>query len=181
MELELFKTIKDYENYEVSSFGIFINMKTGKILKQYKDSKGYKFVSLCKEGKQKHFRVHRLVAEAFIPNVHNKPCVDHIDGNRINNDHWNLRWATNSENQCNRGIQKNNPTGVKGIHKRNGYYEVLITYNKVKYNLGLYDTLIEATIVRKLKAEELQGEFMHRCEKLTKDEMLNFLMKKMEI
>ena len=181
MELELFKTIKDYENYEVSSFGLILNVKKGKFLKPQLDRKGYPTVKLSKKGKKKHFSIHRLVAEAFIPNVHNKPCVDHIDGNRINNDHWNLRWATNSENQCNRGIQKNNPTGVKGIHKRNGYYEVLMTYNKVKYNLGLYDTLIEATIVRKLKARQLQGEFMHECEKITDEERLYFQMKKMEI
>ena len=47
MELELFKTIKDYDNYEVSSFGIFINMKTGRILKPNTDRKGYKIVHEC--------------------------------------------------------------------------------------------------------------------------------------
>ena len=181
MELELFETIKDYENYEVSSFGIFINMKTGRIMKQTTDKKGYKIVFLCKGGVSKGFRVHRLVAEAFVPNLHNKLCVDHIDGNKINNDHWNLRWVTNTENQHNKGPQKRNRTGIKGIEERNGHFRVKITVNNVNYCFGTYDTLIEATIVRKLKAKQLQGEFMHECEKITDEERLYFQMKKMEI
>ena len=50
--------------------------------------------------------VHRLVAEAFIPNPHNKPCIDHVDTNRQNNCVWNMRWATYKENN-------NNPMSVK--------------------------------------------------------------------
>ena len=181
MELELFKTIKDYENYEVSSFGLILNVKKGKFLKPQLDRKGYPTVKLSKKGKKKHFSIHRLVAEAFVPNEHNKLCVDHIDNNRRNNDYWNLRWVTNTENQHNKGIQKNNSTGVKGIEERNGHFRVKITVNNVKYCFGTYDTLIEATIVRKLKAKQLQGEFMHECEKITDEERLYFQMKKMEI
>ena len=47
--------------------------------------KGYKIISLWKNGTGKMFRVHRLVAAAFIPNPENKPCIDHIDGDRANN------------------------------------------------------------------------------------------------
>lgn len=47
------------------------------------------------------FRVHRLVAAAFIPNPENKPCIDHIDGDRANNHADNLRWVTVKENQNN--------------------------------------------------------------------------------
>lgn len=51
--------------------------------------------------KRKTFSIHRLVAAAFIPNPNNKPCVDHIDGNRLNNHVDNLRWATHLENNNN--------------------------------------------------------------------------------
>lgn len=51
--------------------------------------------------KKKAFSIHRLVVAAFIPNLDNKPCVDHIDGNRLNNHVDNLRWATHLENNNN--------------------------------------------------------------------------------
>lgn len=59
---------------------------------------GYQFVCLRKNGNSKKFSVHRLVAEAFIPNPQNLPCVNHIDGNKQNNSVENLEWCTYSEN-----------------------------------------------------------------------------------
>lgn len=60
--------------------------------------RGYALVTLCKNGKTKHFQVHRLVAEAFIDNPDNKPQVNHIDGNPLNNCKENLEWVTAQEN-----------------------------------------------------------------------------------
>lgn len=59
---------------------------------------GYALVSLSKNGKKKKFRIHRLVAEAFIPNPNNYPCVNHIDGNKLNNNVNNLEWCTEKQN-----------------------------------------------------------------------------------
>lgn len=70
----------------------------GRTLKPFTNSNGYLLVTLSKDNKQKHFQVHRLVAKTFIPNIENKPQVDHI--NRVRNDNRveNLRWVTISEN-----------------------------------------------------------------------------------
>ena len=70
----------------------------GRILKQTNTSTGYKSVKLCLDGKDKTFKVHRLVAIAFIPNTDNKPFINHIDGNPLNNTLDNLEWVTNREN-----------------------------------------------------------------------------------
>jgi len=58
----------------------------------------YLITTITIEGKQKHLYVHRLVAETFIPNPENKPCVNHIDGNSKNNNIGNLEWCTYAEN-----------------------------------------------------------------------------------
>ena len=88
--MEEFKLIKGFENYSVSNLGNVKNNKTNRILKQ-DNNKGYKLVKF--NGKNK--RVHRLIAEAFIPNPDNKPCIDHINNIRNDNRIENLRWATN--------------------------------------------------------------------------------------
>lgn len=80
----------------------------GRILSTFINKDGYRQVVLSKEGKQKRFVIHRLVAIAFIKNECNKPCIDHIDGNRLNNNSENLRWCTNKENM-------NNPVSIKRL------------------------------------------------------------------
>lgn len=107
MEEEVWKPIKDYEGlYEISNLGrvkSFNYRGSGKekILKNTECRWGYLTVSLTKSGKCKVFKVHRLVAEAFIPNPENKPCVDHINTIRTDNRVKNLRWVTYKENSNN--------------------------------------------------------------------------------
>ena len=85
-------------DYSVSTEGEVRKDPTNYILSQSTQQQ-YKFVTLSLENKkQKRMRVHRLVAETFIPNPENKPYVNHIDGNRQNNNVDNLEWVTPSEN-----------------------------------------------------------------------------------
>ena len=92
------KILKENENYSINEKGEIKNNITKKILSPSinKDS-GYYQIDLWKNNKSRKYTLHRLVASNFIPNLENKPTVDHIDGNRLNNDISNLRWATYSE------------------------------------------------------------------------------------
>jgi len=96
--LEKFKKIKGYENYSVSNYGRIRNDKTGRILKPQKNTWGYLFVGLYENGVCKNYRIHRLVALAFIPNVFGKRTINHIDGVKINNFVDNLEWCSQKEN-----------------------------------------------------------------------------------
>jgi len=100
---EIFKPIKDFPNYEISNLGNVKSLgnskwRKEKIMKSSVWNKGYKMLILCKNGKEKAMQVHRLIATAFIPNPLNKPQVNHIDGNKINNSVSNLEWVTAREN-----------------------------------------------------------------------------------
>lgn len=104
--MEIWKVIEEYPNYMVSSIGRVKSLnynRTGKekILKPYKNPDGYLQVILSKDGKIKSCKTHRLVAQAFIPNTDNKPCIDHINTNRTDNRVENLRWVTHTENMNN--------------------------------------------------------------------------------
>lgn len=103
---EIWKNIKGFENlYQVSdsgrvkSLGNKSNHKKDIIMKQTLNYKGYLQLCLRKNNKGYHFMVHRLVAQAFIPNPDDLPQVNHKDGNKQNNKVENLEWCTNSYNQ----------------------------------------------------------------------------------
>ena len=101
-----YRKIKDYENYEVSENGDVRNVKTGRIMKLYLQQ-GYYRVSLIKsKNVKKSEAVHRLVAIAFIPNIDNKPIIDHINQNKTDNNISNLRWSTYKENANNVDLVK---------------------------------------------------------------------------
>lgn len=139
MEDEIWVDIKGYEGlYQVSNQGrirsVEREVKTirngvedtsklkSKILKP-SYTYGYLKVSLSKEGKQRYLKVHRLVAEAFIPNPDNKPDIDHINTIRDDNRVENLRWVTKKENNNNELSRKHNSNRQKErTGEKNSFY-----------------------------------------------------------
>jgi hypothetical protein len=122
---EEWKEIEDTEGvYEVSNYGQIRTVsrtvirdnqgnfeKKGQIIKSYLTPKGYCRTSIKKGGKFKNLMVHRLVADAFIPNLDNKPLVNHKNGIKNDNRSENLEWCTSSENQIHaydNGLRKPN-------------------------------------------------------------------------
>ena len=88
--------------------------------------------------KNKRFFAHRLVAETFIPNYNELPCVDHMDLNKQNNNINNLRWINRSNNSLNKKVNKNNKLEIKNIIKTpNNTYQFSKTHNGVSHNKTL--------------------------------------------
>lgn len=114
VNMEIWRLVDDFPTYQISSHGRVMN-KLGKILTAESENKYYRVKLYLNRNKSKKYLVHRLVALAFIPNPSNKPCIDHIDKNRINNSVDNLRWCTHQENNKNRSKQKNNKSGYTGV------------------------------------------------------------------
>lgn len=122
-------------------------LRRGKVLKPRKDKDGYLVVDLYKDGKRKNYFVHRLVAQAFIPNPDNLPCINHISeiktDNRVENLEWcshkeNINWGTRNERMAkalSKPVQGINPdTGEVVVEfpsasecGRNGYYSSAIS------------------------------------------------------
>lgn len=101
MNKEVWKDIKNYEGlYQVSNLGRVKSLYFGKetILKPSKNNKGYLFVYLFKDKIRQHCFIHRLVAETFIENSNNLPCINHKDENPLNNTLENLEWCSHLYN-----------------------------------------------------------------------------------
>lgn len=149
---EIWKDIKGYEGlYQVSNLGRVKSLKRyvnhsgnskrivyERILKPVVDNTKYYVVSLWKNNIHNRVHIHRLVIEAFIPNLDNKPFVNHIDGNKLNNCIDNLEWCTPKENnihaykmELNNSKRKVNQYDLKGnfiktwnsIKEANEYYK----------------------------------------------------------
>lgn len=99
---EIWKDIKEYEGlYQISNLGNLISIKHNRIkpiIVKTQKSQRYLRVNLWKKGEYKTFSIHRLVAEAFLPNPNKFPVVNHKDGNKLNNKANNLEWCTQSHN-----------------------------------------------------------------------------------
>jgi len=163
---EIYKEIKDFPNYHVSTFGNVKNIKTGRILKQRLRKDGYKDIVLHNNSKKYNKKIHRLVIESFLDNVDNKPYCDHIDNNKENNNINNLRWANTAENAQNSKIRKNNTSSVKGVcfNKTRNKWQAQIMIDGIQIHLGYYDNLEDAKAARQNAAISAFKDFINKCE-----------------
>ena len=134
--MEIWKDIPGYENlYQASSTGAIkalerkVKSPRGyrtareRIIKQA-NCGGYLLVMLCKNGARNNYLAHRLIALTFLDNQYNKPCVNHIDGDKKNNNVTNLEWCTYSENEIHsyKILNKIQPKGQNHRAFKHGKY-----------------------------------------------------------
>lgn len=162
---EEWRDIVGYEGlYQVSNIGrirgLPITTKFGarhkkhpyRFLTPVVSKRGYYVVGLSKNGITKTFTLHRLIAQAFIPNPENKPHIDHIDTNRLNNNLSNLRWVTSKENSNNPlTLEKNRQSGRRlwadGIFddRKNIHSCIRVgQYTKSGELIKIWDSIIDA-------------------------------------
>lgn len=166
--MDEWKDIEGYEDmYKISNSGYIKsierkvvnrnNLRTikEKILKYKKDKEGYCSVSLCKNGTVRTFKVHRLVAEAFISNTNNLPQVNHKDENKENNAVSNLEWIVNLKNTNN--YHSKNGTKKYGVHKSNDKWRSRIKKDGKSICLGFYESKELAYEAFYNKYKELHG------------------------
>lgn len=117
--MEIWKDIEGYENlYQISNQGRVKSLIKNIILKQWDDKDGYQLVGMSKDKKKKTFKVHRLVAQAFIPNPNNLHLVNHKDEDKKNNTDENLEWCDHIYN-VNYGTSKERMTNNLKNNKEN--------------------------------------------------------------
>ena len=159
--MEEYRPIKDYPNYEVSNHGNVRNIKSRNIFTPVINRYGYKCFVLRKDGTQKTFKIHRIVAETFLENPNNESFVDHLDGNKQNNNANNLRYVSRSQNAMNSKLYATNTSNVSGVHfrKDRNKWRAYIEINNKRQNLGSFVNKEDAIKARKDAQDKYFGEF----------------------
>ena len=154
----MLKSINGFEGYLISSENgqIYSNVKGKNMfpLKTFTKPDGYLAVSLWDNSirgnkKRKTFLVHRLVAETFIPNTHNKPTVNHKDGNKQNNCVDNLEWATSKEQNIH-----SFSLGLNYARKGEDANRALLTWDDVHYIRNNYPSESVSNLSKKFNVAE---------------------------
>ena len=143
--MEEYREIPGYPDYEVSNLGRVKNIKTGHIFKPTTGKGGYLVVGIRTCGIRKAFRIHKLVAMAFldhVPDGTQRFVVDHINNDPLDNRLENLQIITNRLN-VSKNIVRDLPTGV--YQKPSGRYSAKISFGYESYYLGTFDTIEEAS------------------------------------
>jgi predicted DNA-binding protein (MmcQ/YjbR family) len=145
--MEIWKTIPDYEDYQVSSLGNVKSLKWGKerILKAGFDRGGYLGVVLSDNKKAKSIKVHKLVAIAFLNHTKNGhvEIVDHINNIKTDNRAENLQLISQRENASK--DRKNGASAFVGVHINKKKWSSRITYKNRNISLGVFNSEIEAS------------------------------------
>lgn len=164
MGTEEWKVVKNFPNYMISNFGRtkrisrtllrnnFPYILPEKILKAYNGFSSYSMIKLQNNLDSKSYLVHRLVAEAFVPNPSNLLYVNHLDGDKLNNNATNLEWVSRRENSCHDKQLKNKSsskfTGVS-FHVKSGKWYACISIDNKSTSLGYYNSELDAYNARK--------------------------------
>ena len=154
---EVWKEIPNFDDYIINNLGKVKSFKKNseRILKPSINN-GYYYVNLTNNnGKKVNKYIHRMLAELFIPNPNNLPNVDHIDTKRLNNDLFNLRWCTHSENQFNRNkICSKTSSKYKGVfwNKKMQKQHAQVKFEGKAYHLGYFTSEIEAALAYNIAA-----------------------------
>lgn len=140
---EMWKDVEGFEDYyQISSSGLVKSydrecwngggyfIKKGRLLKQCFTGAGYLMVGVHKQGEVLNKSVHRLVAIHFVDNPENKPCVNHLDGDKTNNNDWNLEWVTHKENSIH-GVKLGLISNYKPIIQLNINGNIIRDYNSI--------------------------------------------------
>lgn len=157
--MEIWKTIENARNYEVSNLGQIRNIKTKQVLIGSQTGKRngvwrYKTHGLQVNGKRIFTLTHRLVAQTFVPNPNNQPQVNHIDENKLNNIASNLEWVSNKENSRHSNNVKIKQLDLNGnlIKVWNSLYEIGdYGYNKPNVSMCLNKKLNGKYLVTQYK------------------------------
>ena len=138
--MEKWKPIPNYPDYNISNYGRVKSLKREihrnkkgtvsveeRFLTPIKGNIGYYTVSLYCNKKVKIYSLHRLVAKSFIPNAGDKPCINHLDGNKLNNNVLNLEWCTYAENSIH-SFRNNLSISIKGENRYNAILTELLVF-----------------------------------------------------
>lgn len=165
----MFKDINGYEGlYKINKNGDILSVKRNNKLKLNTDGNGYIKVRLYKNNNTKYFKLHRLLATHFITNPNNLKCVNHIDGNTLNNKLDNLEWVSQRENMCHSQINRKSTSKYIGVCfvKSKGKWVATIYIDKKLIFLGYFNSEVEAYNSR-LKFEK-ENNIVNKYNKIEK-------------
>jgi hypothetical protein len=137
------KYVDEFSNYSVHESGYLVSKISGKVMNGTVAKNGYKVINLIRDDGKKIVKLmHRMVAEAFLPNEDNKRTVNHIDGNKINNNVSNLEWATDGEN------------GKHSYDKLNRVAYMTGRFNELNHNSeDVYQYSIDGLLIKKFNSQ----------------------------
>ena len=137
------KIIEGYDYYAITSHGRIWSFKRNQWLAQYKNERGYMYVTLSKDGKSRNFRVHRLVAAAFLLNYDYLPQVNHKDEDKTNNHVENLEWmsAKDNNNYGTANARRREKLGIKVVCFETGEVWQSKKQFRQKYGFEAYEII----------------------------------------